>query len=186
MKNMRTSAQLLGTRQHDQRIERVSAGPGYRKAISRTLRLGIGIVARAQQAAVPKGLIDVRKALGSRVLKRSFGNKAKAGAGVGKKMAPAAAAAAAAVGRHGGVGISARNVHWYVLGTKRRFTGTISRRNRGRGRYREATGGAIHSTGSMPAHLFLAAAGAAAAGDAKTVMRQALRAELGALWEGSD
>jgi hypothetical protein len=92
---------------------------------------------------------------------------AKAGAGVGKKMNRSLMKSRAA-GR--GVGISARNIHWYVLGTMERETGSkrigANSHKRGVRAQRAYTGKAVHRTGRMPAHPFIHAAAQAAAPEA--------------------
>lgn len=173
-------AYLYGVPQQQARLRRSSGGPGYRKVITKVLRRGIQVVAKAQQAAVPKGLKSVKAALGSRVLKASEGNKAKAGAAVAKKkknLPPENK------GRKG-VGMSARNVMWYVMGTGMRETGSKRIRAKSAKGQRLATGGKVHSTGKMPAHPFIKQAGMQARTDANAVMGQELREGLRALWKG--
>lgn len=176
--------QMNGVPELRERMRRASSSPEYRRILRGALREGIGIVSRAQKAAVPKGLADVRTALGSRLLKDSRqGFGAKAGAGVGKSSVQRTERRLAKQGPRGGrgVGISARNIHWYVMGTAARMTGSKRVGSRKRGD-RMPTGGAVHSTGRMPAHLFIKAATLGVLASATAVMRQQVWAGLRALW----
>lgn len=85
---------------------------------------------------------SVRGTIGARLSKsRGEVAEAKIGAGVGKR---AATSVQNRTGRPG-VGIDARNVHWWFLGTKDRYTGT--RRSR---TGRKDTGKRKRFTGKMP------------------------------------
>ena len=106
-----------------------------------------------------------RSAVGTRILKSTETRAiiaAKGGFGVGlhgkRKRATAAkrrASRAAARGQWNlhGVGIDASDIHWPVLGTKERQTGTkTTQQFRGgqRWHYTKSTGNPVHRTGRMP------------------------------------
>lgn len=82
--------------------------------------------AKAIKAEIPGELKDARQGINSRFVKRDKRTKevsAKAGSGVGIKDArkqALAEKASAKRGKRSGVGISANNVHWAILGTGER------------------------------------------------------------------
>jgi hypothetical protein len=117
-----------------------------------SLRRGAGRIARRAVARAAESAADgirsrisnpsVRGTIGARLSKsRGEVAEAKIGAGVGKR---AATSVQNRTGRPG-VGISARNVHWWFLGTKDRYTGTKRSRTG-----RKDTGKRKRFTGKMP------------------------------------
>lgn len=105
------------------------------------------------KAAVPPNYKEAKKAMGMVVDARGGKSKnqqrAKVGASVG------GAAKMIGKGRSGkntgGVGMGARNIHWFILGTAQRSTGSTRIRSKlGLGQ-RKLTGGKIRNTGRMPA-----------------------------------
>ena len=171
--------ELLGADRQIRRLLLLSDAKTIRKCATPGLKAAIAVILTAQQDAVPKGLVDVRRALGSRLLKASQGLGAKAGAGVGKKMT-----ASPKKRTKPGVGISGRNVHWYVLGTKDRETGFTLHRSKHHGKWWTRNWSAVRDTGAMPAHKFLADAGSAAAGTAIQILARDLGEALEKTWEG--
>jgi hypothetical protein len=140
------------------------------KAARAGINAGLAAMNKAIRSAVnassasPEMKRAARAAIGKRLLKEAQSRSiiaAKGGFGVGlhgkRKRAKAAARAQDRTRR--GVGISASNIHWAVLGTRDRFTGTKTVRGNarksvsGRLRYTKATGNPRHPTGSMPAVL---------------------------------
>ena len=113
--------------------------------------------AKAIKAAVPAQFKDAKKAIGSKVkIKGQHEVTAKAGAAVGIKRDKAAKLESRQKGKRSGrpgVGIGARNIHWFILGTGPRQTGSVQRRNKLQGKYRKSTGNAVHSTGRMPSQM---------------------------------
>ncbi len=100
---------------------------------------------------------SVKKAIGWRLMKSTeTGGEivGKIGGAVGKKKRAVRKAArkrgARATGD--GVGIDARNVHWWFLGTAKRFTGTkrVGAHRTGNTK-RKLTGKSVRYTGKMPA-----------------------------------
>ncbi len=132
-----------------------------------------------------KGDKDRNVPIGSRLLKQSQGFGAKAGAAIGKKSPKVTVSSLTK--KHHGVGISARNIHWYILGTQMRETGTkrIGRNSHKRGAkpQRIQTGNPRHSTGRMPAHGFIRAASEGAFGPATQVLNATVKEGLNALWK---
>lgn len=113
-----------------------------RQAANRIARAGLAkgarLAAKQIKQQVPASLKNIRKAIGSTVRKAKGGESkgitaAKAGAGVGT-ASQRAKSIQKDRGKKKGVGISAQNIHWYILGTTARQTKTG------------------HSTGRMPAH----------------------------------
>ncbi len=85
------------------------------RAITSGLRAGLSHVTKAIRSEIPQP--SVRKAIGNKLKKLRNGTViAKVGAGVG----PRTRNELASRGKRPGVGISGRNVHWYILGTKQR------------------------------------------------------------------
>lgn len=85
------------------------------KAIVSGLRAGLTHVTKAIRSEIPQA--SVRKAIGSKLKRYRSGTVvAKVGAGVG----PRTRRALGPRGQRPGVGISGRNIHWYILGTKQR------------------------------------------------------------------
>lgn len=78
------------------------------------LRAGVGVISKSIKKQFPT---KYRKNIGHKVKKKGRLYVAKAGAGVGKKRKPAVER-----GARPGVGISANNIHWLVMGTGFRFT----------------------------------------------------------------
>lgn len=112
------------------------------KAITSGLRAGLGHVTKAIRAEIPQP--SVKKAIGSKLKRLRDGSViAKVGAGVGprtrKELGPR--------GNRPGVGISARNIHWYILGTRGRNHGLKWNKTLQKD---QKTGNAFRYTGRMP------------------------------------
>jgi len=127
---------LLGDKAMDRKLKRLGT-TGSNRAITAGIRASMTPVARAMRTAVNASDAssylkrEARKSIGQRFAKnRKKGVKeAKVGFSVGKKQKQIKAAGAArgkrlAAGKGGGrgVGISATNIHWFVLGTDLRRT----------------------------------------------------------------
>lgn len=110
---------LQGFEKLDRRLKNL-AQPGKIKPLARNaIRAGQRVVVAGIKAQIPPRYRDARKAIGStlkrsRVLEDGGSVAAKVGAGVGKKTR------SEVKGRtRSGVGIGPRNIHWFILGTKR-------------------------------------------------------------------
>jgi hypothetical protein len=95
-----------------------------RKAARAAIQKGMTVIARAIRAAVPGQYPEIKKTIGKRLAKSKSGPNqgqiaAKVGAAVGKKIDKTPPKKRA----RPGVGISARNIHWFLLGTGLRTTG---------------------------------------------------------------
>ena len=109
---------ITGIPELDKRLEGMKQAVANRCAragLSKGARLGAKLV----KAQVPGSQKQIRKAIGSSVKKQKSGpnrgfTQARFGAAVGVKQQPEQKRAG------GGVGISAANIHWYILGTKDR------------------------------------------------------------------
>lgn len=105
-----------------------------RQAMRSGLRAGNNVIKKAIQKET--SIKSVRDSIGSIVVQKKNGEIiSKVGAGVGKSTGLGAAKKEIAAGVNRpegkkGVGMSARNIHWYVLGTAQRRT--KSGRNTGR------------------------------------------------------
>ncbi len=116
---------LTGDKELDRKLAALSAG-AENKIMRPAVAAGLRVAARAMKAAVPANMKDARKAIGSRFGKGRAGTIiAKAGAGVGMKAAKIAKQVARQKEKRAGrpgVGIGARNIMWFILGTKWRKT----------------------------------------------------------------
>lgn len=150
---------VTGDKQLDRRLKHLQK-KGAKKAVASGMRKGLRVIVKGIKSEIPANMKDAKKLIGSRFGKtRNSGGElvAKAGAAVG-------AAGKAGTGKgakfkkkkskdrsgHSGVGIGARNIHWYILGTKDRRTSKSPQRHSSTGRYtkgKSQTGG--HSTGRM-------------------------------------
>jgi hypothetical protein len=164
------AAVVTGIPELDRRLRGLS-DKLQRKVGNPAVKAGLTVYAKAMRAAVPAGLPTVKAAMGSRMLTASQVRKSglppgsvggKAGGGVGKKSGSKSdkrAAKRGARGKGGGVGIGARNIHWWVMGTKGRRTAT-------------------HSTGRMPAHPVVRQAASQAQSAALSAMKSKLTEAL--------
>lgn len=121
-------AVLIGDKELDRKLAYLG-GKGSRKAVRAGIRAGLGPIARAFRSAI-QSTSDVgtdlkreaKKSIGSRYGKVKRGIyagqvQARVGFAVGKKRAKLKKTSE---GKSGGVGISAANIHWFVLGTEER------------------------------------------------------------------
>jgi hypothetical protein len=130
----RGGAALLGDKELDRKLKRLAANSS-KKAITAGIRAGMAPIAKAMRAAINSTSAsselkrEARKTIGARFGKtRKIQERhAKVGFGVGKRAAAVKRAKAARQKRieggrsgGGGVGISAANIHWFVLGTDER------------------------------------------------------------------
>jgi hypothetical protein len=128
------AAELLGDRELKRKLDRLSR-KGSKKAIEAGVRAGMQPVAKAMRAGInmtsdasPELKREARKTIGARIVKatKKEERQGKVGFKVGKRKAAIGKAVAAREKRiakgakGGGVGVSAANVHWFVLGTKKR------------------------------------------------------------------
>lgn len=111
--------QITGDRRLIRRLERLEKGGG-RRVSNAAVRKALTIIARGIRSEIPAKLQSVRRTIGSRFKRtRTQSEKqAKAGLSVGKKRGSKAPRRSS----RGGVGIGARNVHWWALGTQERRT----------------------------------------------------------------
>ncbi len=176
--------ELYGVARLDGRLREMH-GSKYSRVCNAALKKSAKVVETAMKAAAP--FPSLKRAIGSRLLKRSReGFGAKAGAAVGKKVPKITVKGLEVASKRGGrgVGMGARNIHWYIMGTAMRSTGSkrIGGHTKGANRGRIATEGAVHSTGRMPRDGFLRAAAQAAMNPARQVLQQEVKAGVEALW----
>ena len=117
---------LLGDKELIRKLDRLSKS-GSKRAIVAGIQAGMTPIAKAMRAAInaadasPGLKRQARKTIGARfakAYKQSKVREAKVGFAVGKKKKTIVKAVAAHEGS--GVGISAANIHWFVLGTDER------------------------------------------------------------------
>ncbi len=119
-------ALLTGDVALDRKLKNMEAG-AVKKVMKPAISAGLRVAAKAMKAAVPANMKDAKKAIGSRFgkSKRNGEVMAKAGAAVGIKAAKIGKdiekQKAKRSGRPG-VGVGARNIMWFILGTQSRRT----------------------------------------------------------------
>lgn len=99
------------------------------RVMATIIRAQLNVIGKQMKADLDSKVKEGRKGVRSRFKNKAKKNfiTAKVGFGVGKKTATKPRKSKRS--GHGGVGISAQNIHWWVAGTKRRTT----RRNFDRG-----------------------------------------------------
>ena len=128
------TAVLLGDKELTRKLDRLSKS-GSKRAITAGIQAGMTPIAKAMRAGInatdasPYLKREARKTIGSQFAKayKRDVREAKVGFSVGKKQGAIKKAVAArgkrmaaGKGGGGGVGISAANIHWFVLGTDER------------------------------------------------------------------
>lgn len=165
---------LRGFDELQRRLERLGTPRQVKQIARQALTAGQRVVVRSIKSKIPGVYKDARKAVGQSLKRSRFGENAgmvaaKVGFGVGKKVQTDAEMQAAGKRRksssgggvgvknkgktRSGVGLSARNVHWAVLGTDDRYTGQTTRRARGGVRITKRGTGKRRYSGRMPAIL---------------------------------
>lgn len=134
---------------------RFMADAGANRIISTAARAGLRVGEKYIRDQIPAtiktGIANKDKGIGSTTKKKSAnGTSGKVGVGVGGTQKKAAANKLDR-GKKRGVGVSARNLHWFAMGTAERFTG--SKRIRIKGSFkqqrRRSTGNPVHPTGRI-------------------------------------
>jgi len=121
-------AALLGGKEFDRKLVRLGRR-GSKRAITAGIRAGMTPIAKAMRAAINEAEAsaelkrEARKTIGKRFARayKSTLREAKVGFSVGKKQKTLKKTGG---GASRGVGASARNIHWFVLGTDDRFLKT--------------------------------------------------------------
>lgn len=114
---------VTGHKEIDAALRRLKVGAAN-KMVRPGLAKAVRLVAKEIKAKIPSPYKNAKRAIGGKVDKKGKGNqfRAKAGAAVGMKAEKVAEQAEKAGKKSRGVGISARNIHWFVLGTGPRVT----------------------------------------------------------------
>jgi hypothetical protein len=105
--------------------------------------------------SIKKGINESSKGIGVTTnSKKANGTSGKVGAGVGKTMREAGGINAKSLQRRGkrkGVGVSARNLHWFAMGTEDRYTGSKRIRTKGNWKAKklEKTGNRVRFVGRI-------------------------------------
>jgi len=149
-----------------------------RQALSQALTIEV----KAMKAAVPANMKDARQAIGKRLgkNKRKGIIEAKAGAAVGfnksktKKIEGKIEAKRAG---KPGVGISPRNIHWFILGTQQRTRGVKIHRLKS-GNVKMLTGNTVANTGQMPGKPFIRQAALSVQSQVQAKIEEVIRQKL--------
>lgn len=143
---------VTGDKEIDAALQKLKVGAANRIARP-ALRKGARRLLKSVKAQIPRKYKDAKKAMGMAV--NSKGGKsrrdpqAKVGAAVGKASRKSPFSRA---GKRG-VGMSARNIHWFILGTAQRSTGSTRIRTKDGAGRRRLTGGRVRNTGRMPPQI---------------------------------
>lgn len=147
---------LTGLKEIDRKIKELKQGAANRVARAGLVK-GMRVLVKVTKA-VAGNQKTVKAAIGGRVKQERSGvTKVKVGAGVGKKPKKEKKNRS----KSKGTGISTNNVHWYVLGTKKRR--------------QEKTG---RETGAMPAHDLVKRGFSAAESRVKEAVKEGAEAQL--------
>lgn len=143
---------LTGVKELDETLAKLKIGAAN-KIARPAVRKGGTVLLKKMKAGVPPNMKDAKRALGMVVDSKGGVSRkdprAKVGVAVGK--ASKALPRGKRAGRPG-VGIGGRNLHWWILGTDERTTGSKRVRSKGVAKgTRTLTGGKVHRTGRMPA-----------------------------------
>lgn len=157
-------ASLTGVKDLDKALKEL-AGSKVKKIARSAISKGMRVLAKAIKQQIPPKYKSAKKAIGSRFSKAKGGEskgqvQAKVGAAVGmpkfrKKKGAWEKNKQHVASKHSGsgVGISAANIHWAILGTSERKTGSRTRKTRKGVLKSKPTGNPVRSTGRMPAIL---------------------------------
>lgn len=127
-----------------------------KRIMRRAIRVGMAEIQQAIQLQIPEKYKHLREYIGARLAKNKVSktHQAKVGSAVGFSARKMKEAKSGAKRDRPGVGITAQNIHWIILGTGKRTTGEKRRKNR---RTKEVTvkdtGNRKSNRGSMPALL---------------------------------
>jgi hypothetical protein len=140
-----------------------------RKAMRKGIGKAVRVIAKGIKSHVPVDMKQIKPLIGTKVGKAKVGSEkglftAKAGTGVGRTFKKVAKRGEVAGAKQKGVGISGRNIHWWIMGTG-------ERRSR------------LRNTGKMPAQApdIVQQGFSSAAGEAKAVIAREVRAGLAAV-----
>ncbi len=125
------TATITGDKALDRKFKRL-AGRVQRDALRKGIRASMTPIAKAARAAIgatdasPSLKRGAKRMIGKRLAKGRKGGAAKGefGAKVGFAVAKKPRKRLAGTRTRPGVGVSEINIHWFVLGTKKRYTGT--------------------------------------------------------------
>lgn len=127
-------ATITGDKELDKNLRRLG-GKSANKVSAAAIRAGMRIIQKGIKSEIPSHMKESRKSIGSRFKRNTRKGDgivmAKVGAAVGMKKTKQEAAAERAKATHSqgkgargkrpGVGISANNIFWLLMGTKERF-----------------------------------------------------------------
>ena len=146
-------AKTTGFEELDRKLEFMATAAANRiatAAVRAGLRVASKFIVAAEPLTIRKGIVDKSKGVGVTTKKKaSNGASGKVGVGVGKTQKNALAVVNR--GRKKGVGVSARNLHWFAMGTENRMTGEkrIRKNNSWKDKKRVLTGNAFRFTGKI-------------------------------------
>lgn len=150
------SSEVLGVKQLQRKLNTLKAST-QNKLERASVTAGLRATAKAMKSEVPSTWKEGRKAIGFSFVrgKGKFAGttfaKAGVGAGIKKKAREKREASKGSRAGEKGVGLSTANMHWFVLGTAERKTGSkrVGAHRRGVVNRRVATGGKVRRTGRM-------------------------------------
>lgn len=150
------AVEVLGSKELQKKLERLRTSTQNKLQRAAALA-GLRVITKAIKAEVPSTWKEGKKAIGfsfARGKGKHLGHTfAKSGVGAGIRKKARGKQATKAKSRKGrkGVGIGVSNLHWFVMGTAERFTGSkrVGAHRRGKANQRVATGKTVRRTGRM-------------------------------------
>jgi hypothetical protein len=132
---------------------RFMATTAANRIVGTATRAGLRVAEKFIRDQIPStiktAIIAKDKGIGSTTKKKSSnGTSGKVGVGVGGTQKKAGSVQIDR-GKRKGVGVSARNLHWFAMGTAERFTGSKRIRRKNNWNRRIQTGKPVHATGRI-------------------------------------
>jgi len=153
---------LTGDKELDARLNKIKLRAAN-KIVRPAMLRGMRLILKSIKSRVPTNLKGAKRAMGMSLKVKGDAAVAKIGAGVGKRKKKSTAKEGPVRAKGSGVGIGARNIHWFILGTGPRT--------------QKKTG---QDTGSMPAQIPDAVKGgfSSSGASALAAMREEIKKKL--------
>lgn len=176
---------VTGAKELDRKLAKLKRSV-QNKVQRQAVLAGLRIITKAIKAEVPSTWKEGRKAIGFsfvRGKKQNIGQtfaKAGVGAGMKKKAREKRASNAKQRGKKKGIGIGVSNLHWFILGTQERFTGSkrVGAHRKGVVSRRVSTGKQRRRTGRMKPNPIVARGTQKSRAAAKTAIANNLKAGI--------
>jgi hypothetical protein len=175
------SVEITGIRELNRKLKQLSEKV-QKKLVRAAMVASLRVTAKAIKSEVPSTWKEGRKAIGYSFKRGKTPGVtfAKAGVGAGMKKAKRAKAKQKPRIGHSGVGIGVGNLHWFILGTAERFTGSkrVGARRKGVVNRRVSTGNAVRRTGKLQPNAIVKRGDMKSKGAAKAALITNLKAGI--------